>query len=153
MQNAFGTEAIDTTYVWVSAEKQKGLCKFLKGKHKNLNVISVLFIRRFSVQFILHTWRIPTSFFNCASCLVGKRCLSITLIATSRPLSRWTPAKFEKSFQYAAFAFCPQRARVGFVFSRPTSPSNQSELRCLSLNQLGTKQNEPRLSLRDFSRA
>lgn len=38
----------------------------------------------------------PTSFFNCASCLVGNRCLSMTLIATSRPLSRWTPTEFKR---------------------------------------------------------
>ena len=35
-------------------------------------------------------WRIATSFFNCASCLVGNRSLSITLIAAARAVFRCT---------------------------------------------------------------
>ena len=38
-----------------------------------------------------HTLRIAYSFFNWASCFVGNLSLSITLIATSLPLSRCTP--------------------------------------------------------------
>lgn len=42
---------------------------------------------------LLKFCKIATSFFKAASCLVGKRNLSMTLIATCREDLRWTPVK------------------------------------------------------------
>ena len=42
------------------------------------------------------TCNMATSFFNCASCLVGKRSLSMTLMATSRPSWRCLPMTSHK---------------------------------------------------------
>ena len=39
----------------------------------------------------LHTCKMETSFLSCASCLVGNRSLSITLMATSQPSVRSFP--------------------------------------------------------------
>lgn len=44
--------------------------------------------------------RMATSFLSWASCLVGKRSLSITLMATPRPLLRWTPVSRERLFLF-----------------------------------------------------
>lgn len=71
-----------------------------------------------------------TSFFNCASCFVGKRSLSMTFIATSRPLSRWTPEKtpsLKVRFQRRLFLIFPGFGELR-SFSRPRLTLTQNGL-------------------------